>query len=244
MSARSPREAVLERGAWREASYQERLDGLRAMEERLADEQGREAAVVEPAVLEPNTLGQYQQGGGPGGKDRIEIGPGQIADDDPREAVDTIAHEGRHAYQYDCASRPDQHPEVSPQTADAWRENFKPENYKKAETDGYEEYRYQPIEADAHDYADKVTEEMYGKESSQAYGGPASDQPSASDRAAAYRPAGWAREPDEPGPPAQARDSEMSASERAAVNRPSPPPPPPPPEPDDQDQSETRGRGR
>jgi hypothetical protein len=70
--------------------------------------------------------------------------------DPPENIVNTIAHETRHAYQYQRAK-------IGATALDRkWMDNFN--NYKSAKKYGYKIYRNQPLEVDAFNYGDQ-----YGK---------------------------------------------------------------------------------
>ena len=68
--------------------------------------------------------------------------------EDPGEAIDTISHEYRHAYQHGRAQNPRSDEDL------AFRDNF--DNYISASRD-YEGYQSQLVESDARQYAQAVT---------------------------------------------------------------------------------------
>lgn len=81
-----------------------------------------------------------------------------LYDETQREdALDTIFHEGRHAFQRAAMNNPKAYG-ISEETAEAWRNNQPPNNYIRYEQDpiGYAE---QPIEKDAFSFAGSVISE-------------------------------------------------------------------------------------
>ena len=70
---------------------------------------------------------------------------------DASEAADTIAHESRHCWQHERAENP-----VTPEDI-KYKENF--DNYIPPDFD-YDEYRNQPVEMDARDYASNILENI------------------------------------------------------------------------------------
>ncbi len=83
---------------------------------------------------------------------RININANLLKDDNAKEIMDTIMHESRHAYQ-DFAIT---HPElvsVDMETIRSWEYNIN--HYISPEFD-IEAYNYQPVEADANDFAERM----------------------------------------------------------------------------------------
>lgn len=125
---------------------------------------------------EPNALGSYGDGyrfndstGRVEGADyRIAMNEaGQASDgtlfgDDPRQALRTYAHEFRHSYQAEQATRFEK-PQFRnlvdvPGEAQGWSENNR--HYVRPEQ-GFDAYRSQPVEQDARDFADKLVDRVY-----------------------------------------------------------------------------------
>jgi len=132
---------------WSELSLDERLEALRELEHRLADIEGRP-----PVELRGECLGAGQCGYFDGREGIMVISEGLLQADSPLEAIDTVAHEGRHAFQHYAVAHPEVHDD--PFEVAAWRDNFA--NYLTAELYGYEAYRYQPVEADAWAYGEMI----------------------------------------------------------------------------------------
>ena len=92
--------------------------------------------------------------------------------DDPREALETYAHEFRHSYQAEQARAFDKGLKTDDQErAREWSENMKdykePPDAALAKTDPeryfqeYETYRNQPVEKDAREFASNLTDKVY-----------------------------------------------------------------------------------
>ena len=81
-------------------------------------------------------------------------------DDDSTEAVDTLCHEVRHAYQHDSVDAflsldKEYQQLVIFDDMRAFYENL--EDYQSAMRDGFEEYENQTVEADSRKYAEERT---------------------------------------------------------------------------------------
>ena len=76
-----------------------------------------------------------------------------------QELVDTVVHEGRHAFQHYAVEHPgvvtDEH------VVQAWAANMAPGGYLSAEEFGQRRYQSQPIEADAWSYAARIRGAVY-----------------------------------------------------------------------------------
>ena len=136
---------------WAISSYSERLEALQSLENFFADVQGRDRRTVHPITLDEGVMGCYR----PSERNNIYVSQQLLNDYTGNTgnfmAMDTIIHEGRHAYQDDCIMWL-----CTPLFADVlsvggWRENM-PGRGGKYFNSGFS-YRYQPIEADAHSYA-------------------------------------------------------------------------------------------
>ncbi|MBN1877708.1 MAG: hypothetical protein JXA33_26025 [Anaerolineae bacterium] len=132
---------------WGTLGAQERLDVLQDIENNMADIQGRPEVGVEMTEMDPYTFGGYNG-------ESIEVNTSHLESNElpMSEFIDTIVHEGRHAYQ-DYAI---QHPGFVSDTevVNEWAENS--ENYLTADEYGYEAYASQPLEVDASEYAGQV----------------------------------------------------------------------------------------
>lgn len=125
---------------WSELSTEARLESLRELECRLADIEGRSPVEVRCENLSPGQYGYFERQG-----NVMILNEAMLRAESPLDAIDTVAHEGRHAYQYYCVQHVGTHDD--PFEVAAWQDNF--ENYLDAKLYGYEVYRAQPVEADA-----------------------------------------------------------------------------------------------
>lgn len=158
---------------WKNLSEGEKLELLNNVEQTQASLQHRDAMTVEFEDLARNTFG-YQDAD----NKKIVINRAHIQSDHPfyhREAIDTIIHEGRHAYQrYNVEVRTihESDAEVA-----SWRENFSDSQYGYYHSSGqkmyiptgdgtYQEmsdnrlYEYQPVEIDARNFASDVMSKL------------------------------------------------------------------------------------
>ena len=97
-------------------------------------------------------MGNTEEGGYKPHSNTIELNSNLLERPDCSGLLNTILHESRHAFQM----RAIEHPEsvsVAPETISTWCDNF--QNDISPELD-YEEYRKQPVEADAFAYADGI----------------------------------------------------------------------------------------
>ena len=134
---------------WEGLSSQERLEALQTLECKLAEIQGRDPVPVFASET-PGENGHYDPA-----TRSITLNIQQLENPKFRlDLVDTIAHEGRHAYQHYAVEHPGFHP--NSQEVEAWRENMKTGNYVDGTTDGLLAYRLQPLEADAWQYGHLV----------------------------------------------------------------------------------------
>lgn len=133
---------------WASASFDERRDALQGLENYFAGVQGRTPRTVTVDNLDKGVMGQYSPRKSANifiSRELLESNTGNFM------AMDTIIHEGRHAYQDDCIMWL-----CSPHSSDilsvgGWRENM-PGRGGVYFNSGFS-YRYQPVEADAHQYA-------------------------------------------------------------------------------------------
>jgi hypothetical protein len=142
----------IEDSVWKSLDASERLNVLQSIEAKVAEVQGRPAVPVVAGTLDEGTFGAYN----PKTK-TITVNAEHLKADLPADDfVDTIIHEGRHAYQDFAIEHPDcgEDPEV----IKGWADNAVPGQYLDPETYGLEWYQSQPLEADAWDYASQFME--------------------------------------------------------------------------------------
>jgi len=140
---------------WKELNQAERLVTVQDVENTIAGIQGRTPISIE---IDPNlkkgAFGSYVSD-----TQSIQVSDWHLQSNDVQEVVNTVVHEGRHAYQDYAIRNPGFHPNQV--EVDAWDENF--QNYLPAEIYGQEIYQNQPIEADAWVYGNTVANGLYAK---------------------------------------------------------------------------------
>ena len=136
---------------WQAASRPERLATLQKLEDLLSDEQKRHGCTIQTYAADPFDCGYYNQQD----PEQIHLNENLLGPESLNDSVATVAHEGRHAYQYHCICFPDEHPDVDKSTIDTWEANYK--KYVRPTID-FESYKNQPIEADAFSYEGQVIE--------------------------------------------------------------------------------------
>jgi hypothetical protein len=125
-------------GEWSQLTTSERLEAMRAFVELLAAKLGLEK--VPEIVLFDGP--EYLLGTFVEGKGEVEINQALL--EDPKALVNTLAHEMRHAYQYEHAMNPQCWTDV------LYRINF--DNYVTPEM-SFEDYQDQLVEAEARAFA-------------------------------------------------------------------------------------------
>ncbi len=153
---------------WCKLSLSERAEVLNKIEQNVAVIEHRPALKVELEQMKPRSLG-YQCAA----EDKIVLNTlyvGANSREQHREVIDTIIHEGRHAYQHYNTDVKTIHESIS--KVRTWYENFYSPEYKYYHSgtqkilipyhDGtihdvdYRLYYYQPVETDARDFAADV----------------------------------------------------------------------------------------
>lgn len=141
--------------AWKELNQTERLAAVQDVENTISGIQGRAPVPIEiDPSLEKGTVGSYNLE-----SQSIQISKRHLQSNNVHEVVNTIAHEGRHAYQHYAIHNPGFHPNQT--EVAAWNENF--HNYMSVRDYGLEMYHNQPVEADAWAYGNTVADGLYAK---------------------------------------------------------------------------------
>lgn len=146
---------------WQGLSVEQRTEALNTFETEIAKIEMRNAMPVEHENL---GLGIY----GYCDRTKVVVSDAQIGSNnyaDYREVLDTLLHEGRHAYQfYNLEVR---RTEQSETLVDAWKVNLNELGYDSASTydtlfatRGYHRYYTQPIEVDARHFAETVMNKL------------------------------------------------------------------------------------
>jgi hypothetical protein len=136
---------------WETFDPSERLTALQQVEETLAAIQGRPSIGVHAESVDPDVAGAFDG-------ERITINGEHLRGGMPvEELVDTIIHEGRHAFQQYAVEHPGFLTDAA--VTRTWAENFA--TYLDPETYGQELYQTQPVEADAWSYAGRICGAVY-----------------------------------------------------------------------------------
>lgn len=160
---------------WSKLSLSEREDLLNRVEQHIAAIEHRPALKVELQQMEPRHLG-YQSAS----ENKMVLNSLYVGSNDAnmhREVLDTIVHEGRHAYQHYNVDVKMIHESGS--EVETWRENFYNPEYQYYHSgtqkiiipynDGsihdvdYRLYYYQPVETDARNFAADVMSRLEEK---------------------------------------------------------------------------------
>lgn len=141
---------------WEGLGENERLSTLQNIENQMAGIQERDnVPVIADANLADNEFGGYNGS-------EIRINQNHLMGDQPAdEMVDTIVHEGRHAYQDYAVNNPGVIKDN--EVVNQFEENMQPGNYLTANEYGQSAYKNQPIEADAFNYAGQIRDGIYGE---------------------------------------------------------------------------------
>lgn len=144
---------------WLNTEYDGRCEALREAEVKIAEIEHRPACEVKFQCMEECHLGYFN----PSDK-TITINSAYIFSDSPsayREVLDTLIHEGRHAYQdYNMYGR-----EVHPRAGEVnmWKWNENDIGYQTVALCGFEIYAMQPVETDARAFAEDVLTSYFEK---------------------------------------------------------------------------------
>ena len=138
---------------WKDSTFDQKVSSLQELENSIAEIAHRPPCQINVENLGEGNYGYFD----PNTKD-ITVNSMYIDSNgfnDYKETLDTIVHEGRHAYQdYNMTER-EVHPRVS--EVDNWRLNNDSQlGYLDAQRWGFELYQYQPMEADARAFAGDV----------------------------------------------------------------------------------------
>ncbi len=153
---------LLNDGSWKALDISEKIAVLQAVENEFARRENRQACEVSPKYIPRDkkdgiTMGFYSRA-----TQEITINMEQLSSDskygnDSIAHLDTVLHEGRHAYQDQAVKgiiRHDNTGELS-----QWRMNMKPGNYIPYKQNPRAYYK-QPIERDAFAYAERMVKQI------------------------------------------------------------------------------------
>jgi WXG100 family type VII secretion target len=143
---------------WEQLSLEDRELVLAEIETEIAKLQGRPPASVAVSnewlhgrhigdPMPTTTNGYYNHTSGD-----IVLNSNLVENNDPTRVLETLIHEGRHAYQHTAVDDPSI--ESDPSKINEWSDNF--DDYQDPEVDGFRAYYEQPVEVDARTYATDV----------------------------------------------------------------------------------------
>ncbi len=142
----------LEFNEWKELAFEDRVNVLQKLEDNIADIAHRPSCQIFVQDMPEGQMGYFD----PESK-TITVNSKYIQSNDfsdYKENLDTIVHEGRHAYQnYNVTER-----EIHSRSGEVtnWKRNENEWGYQCAELFGFEAYEMQPVEADARAFAEDV----------------------------------------------------------------------------------------
>ena len=141
---------------WSRITLLERESALQSLANHLAREEGHPGCSVHAVLMEENTHGSYSHDAA--GVGNIEINRDLVKREQPYQAVETLFHEDRHAYQFHIT----QHPKLaeSEKQLQDWQMSEEG-GYIQLEELNFSTYRFQPTEADAIRSARDRTDELY-----------------------------------------------------------------------------------
>lgn len=141
---------------WEKLALEERVDVLQRIENQTAEITGRTPLKVEVMRAGPGERGEMDWG-----DQKIRINRSLVVSNnmsDLRQTVTTLAHEGRHAYQW--SNLYEKRTETSNEKFDSWRVNIQETGYVSAYKMGYKWYYTQPVEVDARVFAEGVANKI------------------------------------------------------------------------------------
>jgi hypothetical protein len=167
----TPNVPKFERKQWLIFSLQSRLEALQEGEKQLAASENRapcEVRLLPEEYIPQNPEDSYIAGqhgfDRSSGKEVIELNPCLIDNEEPYQAVQTLFHESRHAYQSHAIQDPTT--QEDPEKVESWKKNLDRSVYFQPGTgqapsleDEY--YRYQPVEADANQVSQERMDALY-----------------------------------------------------------------------------------
>lgn len=160
---------------WSKLTIEEKKDVLNRIEQKIAEIEHRPAIRVEIEEMTPRNLGYHSNS-----EHKIALNSQYVGTNNPnfhREIINTIIHEGRHAYQHYNVDVKCIHESAS--RVKEWEQNFYdpewgyysykgqkiyiPFNDGKVKDVGYRLYAYQPVEIDARNFASDVLSRLENK---------------------------------------------------------------------------------
>ena len=146
----------IDESIWKNLTLEERLDTMQI----LANVEKVHLGISHEINVRTDSLGWGTYGTYDFNKHEITINTQVLMDDDSTEAVTTLCHELRHAFQHDVTDAYLSLDEEYQQLAvfDDVRKYYENlDDYQNASRDGFDEYENQTVEADSREYGEKRT---------------------------------------------------------------------------------------
>ena len=146
----------IDESIWKNLSLEDRLDVMQT----LANVEKVQLGISHEVNVRADSLGLGTYGTYDFNKHEVTINTQVLMDDDSTEAVKTLCHELRHAFQHDVTDAYLSLDEEYQQLAvfDDVRKYYENlDDYQNASRDGFEEYENQTVEADSREYSEKRT---------------------------------------------------------------------------------------
>lgn len=144
---------------WKELSFAQRFETLQEAENKIAEIEHRNPCEIKLEYMEPNHYGYFNPVDKTITLNALHIENGEF--NAYKDTLDTLVHEGRHAYQdYNMTER-----EVHPRGGEVnmWKWNEYELGYQNAMLCGFEAYSMQPVETDARAFAEDVLNNYFEK---------------------------------------------------------------------------------
>jgi len=151
---------LLNNSEWNKLSLENRAAVMQSVENETARREGRPPCNVSLFSEPPNAKGMINAGKYHPDNGSIGVNAYHLQGN-PAGCLNTVLHEGRHDYQEKAVKGEIYHHDKA--ELKAWRENMKPGHYIDGKKNPRAYYR-QPIEADAHKYAEITTGQILAEQ--------------------------------------------------------------------------------
>lgn len=146
----------LNEAAWKKASAKEKQEIMNEILKRINRIQGTDVNTkVRYFTEQPDGAGIFTAGYYRDFGKTVHMNTFYLENFSYSAVMNTLTHEMRHGYQHAVIKNPDGF-DVSESTAKAWDKNFDRYISYEEKKNNYQQYRNQPVEADANDFADGV----------------------------------------------------------------------------------------
>lgn len=145
----------LEPENWKNLSLEERVKVLQTIESVAAFLGGRPTLKVQSEPMAKNVYGEMNWD-----NQKISLNENLVKSDNPeclRQVLKTLAHEGRHAYQYSNLFNARTEPNT--EKYQSWKVNYQT-GYRQASFFGMYDYYLQPLEVDARVFSESVVSKL------------------------------------------------------------------------------------